>query len=175
MTRMTPITLIPSASAPDPSGLTAMTETITTTEDQAHIHGTAVTEISETTEVIICTTCRPAGASRDLPAAGAALFDAVQIAQLHDDAGVFSNVRVRGVECLNSCSRACSVAFQAPGKHTYLFGDLVPDDETAEHVLLCAAQHARASDGALVRNDRPARLRSGILAKLPPFMQGSGA
>lgn len=175
MTRMTRMTLIPSSSALNPSALTAMTETITTTEVLAHTHGPEVTDMTEMTEVIICTTCRPAGASRDLPAAGAALFDAVQIAQLHDDAGAFAHVRVRGVECLNSCSRACSVAFQAPGKHTYLFGDLVPDDETAEHVLLCAAQHARASDGTLVRNDRPARLRSGILAKLPPFLQGSGA
>ena len=175
VTPMTPITLIPSASALNPFALTAMTETITTTEVKTHTQGAEVTRISETTEVIVCTTCRPAGASRDLPAAGAALFDAVQIAQLQDDAGAFAHVRVRGVECLNSCSRACSVAFQAPGKHTYLFGDLVPDDETAEHVLLCAAQHARASDGTLVRNDRPARLRSGILAKLPPFMQGPGA
>ena len=124
----------------------------------------------EITEVIVCTTCRPAGASRDLPAAGAALFEAVQIAQLQDDAGAFAQVRVRGVECLSSCSRACSVAFQAPGKPTYLFGDLVPDDETAEHVLLCAAMHASAKDGALLRNARPERLRSGILAKLPPFI-----
>lgn len=124
----------------------------------------------EISEVIVCTTCRPAGASRDLPAAGAALFEAVQIAQLQDDAGAFAQVRVRGVECLSSCSRACSVAFQAPGKPTYLFGDLVPDDETAEHVLLCAAMHASAKDGALLRNARPERLRSGILAKLPPFI-----
>lgn len=129
----------------------------------------------EITEVIVCTTCRPVGASRDEPAAGAALFDAVLIAQLQDDAGVFAQVRVRGEACLNSCSRACSVAFQAPGKHTYLFGDLVPDDETAQQVLMCAAQHASAKDGMLVRNERPARLRSGILAKLPPLMCGSAA
>lgn len=128
---------------------------------------------SPVTEVIVCTTCRPAGASRELPAAGAALFDAVQAAQQQGLAG--PSVRVRGMACLSSCSRACSVAFQAPGKYTYLFGDLVPDAETAEHVLACAALHAAAVDGNLLRNERPARLRSGILARLPPALEASEA
>ncbi|MDR7148674.1 putative metal-binding protein [Hydrogenophaga palleronii] len=122
-----------------------------------------------TTEVIICTTCRPPGASLDLPAAGAELFEAVQTQLLlHDER--WAHVRVRGMACLSSCSRSCSVAFQAPGKHTYLFGDLVPDLETALHVLDCATMHAAANDGNLVRNERPARLRSGILARLPPSL-----
>ncbi len=122
------------------------------------------------TEVIVCTTCRPPGASREEPAAGALLFEAVQAAQGRDAEPL---VRVRGMACLSSCSRACSVAFQAPGKHTYLFGDLVPDAETAEHVLVCAGLHAAASDGNLLRNARPERLRSGILARLPPNLTGA--
>lgn len=126
--------------------------------------------LTPTTEVIVCTTCRPPGASRDEPAAGALLFEAVQAAQ---GRGAEPQVRVRGMACLSSCSRACSVAFQAPGKHTYLFGDLVPDAETAEHVLACAGLHAAASDGNLLRNERPARLRSGILARLPPSLVGA--
>jgi len=124
------------------------------------------------TEVIICTTCRPAGASRELPAAGAELFEAVQMQQLLQDEPC-ARVRVRGMACLSSCSRACAVAFQAPGKHTYLFGDLLPDDETARHVLACAALHADATDGNLVRNERPERLRSGILARLPPSLEST--
>lgn len=63
------------------------------------------------------------------------------------------------------------MAFQAPDKHTYLFGDMQPDEETAQHVLACAALHASASDGNLPRNDRPEQLRSGILARLPPSLQ----
>ena len=127
---------------------------------------------SPITEVIVCTTCRPPGASRDLPSAGAALFEAVQAAHQQ---GLGPTVRVRGMACLSSCGRACSVAFQAPGKHTYLFGDLQPDAETAEHVLLCADMHAAAVDGNLLRNERPARLRSGILARLPPSLQVADA
>lgn len=128
--------------------------------------------LTPTTEVIVCTTCRPPGASRDEPAAGALLFEAVQAAQAR---GAEPQVRVRGMACLSSCSRACSVAFQAPGKHTYLFGDLMPDAETAEHVLACAGLHAAASDGNLLRNERPARLRSGILARLPPNLEVADA
>ena len=123
---------------------------------------------SHPTDVIVCTTCRPAGASRDLPADGALLFEAVQTAQLEDDAGAWAQVRVRGVACLSSCSRACSVAFQAQGKYTFVFGDLTPDEETARHVLACGAMHASASDGMLHRNERPERLRSGIVVRLPP-------
>ncbi|WP_066270172.1 DUF1636 family protein [Hydrogenophaga palleronii] len=121
------------------------------------------------TEVIVCTTCRPAGASREQRAAGDILFEAVQAAQAFAEAPD-AQVRVRGMACLSSCSRACSVAFQAPGKYTYLFGDLQPDEETAAHVLACAAMHAAAADGNLLRNERPARLRSGILARLPPSL-----
>ena len=121
------------------------------------------------TELIICTTCRPQGASRAEPAAGELLLEAVQVAQLQDDEGRYAQVRVRGVECMSSCNRACSVAFQAPGKHTYLFGDLAPEAATAEAVLTCATLHASRTDGTLLRGERPERLRNGILARLPPI------
>jgi predicted metal-binding protein len=120
------------------------------------------------TEVIVCTTCRPAGAPRDQPAAGEALLEAVQTSQFDAEPG--ERVVVRGVACMSGCDRACTVAFQAPGKHSYLFGDLQPDADTAAQVLACARLHAHSADGALARSDRPARLRSGILTKLPPYV-----
>lgn len=124
------------------------------------------------TEVIVCTTCRPAGASRDLPAAGQVLFDAVTAMQ---DEAPIDGIRVRGIACMSGCSRACTVAFQAAGKPTYYFGDLLPEVETAFQVLACARMHAHDVDGALPRKERPERLRGGILAKLPPLMTASTA
>jgi predicted metal-binding protein len=62
------------------------------------------------------------------------------------------------------------VTLQAPGKFTYYFGDLVADDTTAAEVLACAQQHAYSADGNLPRKERPERLRSGILARLPPLV-----
>jgi predicted metal-binding protein len=122
------------------------------------------------TELIICTTCRPAGASRDLPAAGEALLEAVQIATWDLDEAQQTRIRVRGMACMSGCARACTVTLQAPGKFTYYFGDLVADDTTAAEVLACAQQHAYSADGNLPRKERPERLRSGILARLPPLV-----
>lgn len=119
------------------------------------------------TEVIVCTTCRPAGVPRDQPAHGAALFEAVQIAAFDLDPAQLAQVRIRGVECMTGCNRACTVTFQAAGKYLYYFGDLTADTETAQHILACAQLHATAVDGTLLRNDRPARLRNGILARIP--------
>ncbi len=124
------------------------------------------------TEVIVCTTCRPAGALRELPAAGLVLYEAVMAQQ---NAGHAAGLQLRGIACLSGCSRSCTVALQAPGKPTYLFGDLSADAETAAQVLACAQQHAHRADGALPRNERPERLRNGILAKLPAYAGASPA
>jgi predicted metal-binding protein len=121
------------------------------------------------TEVIVCTTCRPADVPRDQPAPGAALFEAVQVAAFDMDPAQLTHVRIRGVECMTGCNRACTVTFQAAGKYLYYFGDLAADAETAEHILACAQLHAATPDGTLLRNHRPARLRNGILARLPPL------
>ena len=127
------------------------------------------TGMAVATEVIICTTCRPAGVSRDVPAAGEALLDAVQVAAWDLDDIQQARIRVRGLACMSGCTRACTVALQAAGKYTYYFGDLVADEVTAAQVLACAQLHADSADGNLLRKDRPERLRSGILARLPPL------
>jgi predicted metal-binding protein len=122
------------------------------------------------TEIIVCTTCRPQGASRDLPAEGLALFEAVQDALLvcELDTGLHKGLQLRGLACMSGCSRACTVTLQAQGKFTYYIGDLIPDAETAAQVIACAQLHRHSTDGNLARNARPERLRAGILARLPP-------
>lgn len=122
------------------------------------------------TELIICTSCRPAGATRDVPTPGEQLLEAVQVAQLQDDDGRYARVRVRGVDCLSVCNRVCSVAVQAAGKHSYVFGDLAHDDTTAGQLLDCALLHTRSADGLLMRNERPEKVRSGLLVRLPPLL-----
>lgn len=125
------------------------------------------------TEIIVCTTCRPPGASRELPAEGLALFEAVQDALLHCelDTGEHQGLQLRGLACMSGCGRACTVTLQAQGKFTYYFGDLAGDAETAAQVIACAQLHHQSPDGNLARNARPERLRSGILARLPPVGQ----
>lgn len=128
---------------------------------------TPKTDLS-TTELIICTTCRPAENTRDQRAAGDILLEAVQTAQAFGDQPEWAAIHVRGVACTAGCSRACTVAFQAPGKHSFQFGDLAPSEDAARQLLDCAVMHFRAPDGNLPRDARPALLRSGILCRLPP-------
>lgn len=128
------------------------------------------TGVAVATEIVVCTTCRPAGASRDLPAAGEALLEAVQAATWDLDAALQARIRVRGQACMSGCSRACTIAIQAPGKFTYYFGDLTADETTGAEVLACARLHAYSTDGNLLRKERPERLRNGILARLPPLV-----
>lgn len=114
------------------------------------------------TELVICTTCRPADTPRDGTPAGQSLFDALQ-------ARAEPGLHVRGMACLSACSRSCTVALQAHGKHTYVFGDLTPDAATVEQVLACARLHQQSADGLLPWQARPERLRRGIVARLMPL------
>ena len=139
------------------------------------------TTIAATTEIVVCTTCRPAGVPRDQTAPGQLLHDAVQAALGADQpaqdgaesgaqtgaAGSLPRLKLRGLACMSGCDRACTVALQAPGKFSYYFGDLSADAETAVQLIACAHLHRDSADGTLLRNARPERLRSGILARLP--------
>lgn len=124
------------------------------------------------TEILICTTCRPPDVPREAPAPGGLLLEAVRtIVAAGPQAQLRPAPMVRGIACLSGCGRACTVAFQAAGKHAYLFGDMQADAATAADVVACAALHQQSTDGLLPRSSRPERLRKGILAKLPPLDQ----
>ena len=71
-------------------------------------------------------------------------------------------------ECLSVCSRSCGVALRAPGKFTYVFGDLKPG-ETEGALIECATLYRHAKVGFLPRDERPLPLRAGILARIPPL------
>jgi predicted metal-binding protein len=125
--------------------------------------------------LLVCTTCRPAGAARDEPAAGEQFLSQVLVLQpspaelAASAAAKRGSVVVRGIACLGVCSRSCAIALQAEGKMTYVFGDLAPDAESAAQLLVCAYQHADAPDGLLAWASRPERLRRGLVARLPPL------
>lgn len=116
------------------------------------------------TEVLVCVTCRRPGDSPAALRAGQQLFDA--ISALAQEAPV----EVRPIECMSGCSRACTIAFQARGKQSYLFGELPPDAASAEQVLACALLHQASLTGVLPRNARPERLQNGMIARLPPLL-----
>lgn len=122
-----------------------------------------------TTHITVCTTCRASSTSREQRADGLALLDAVQealwAAQTEDVAVL--PVQLRAQACMSGCNRACTLAIQSAGKWTYYWGDLVPDAQTAGQVVACARMHQHSTDGELPWKDRPDRLKSGVLARIP--------
>ena len=122
------------------------------------------------TELIICTTCRTVDTPFDQGAAGEILLEAVQAAQAFGDHPEWAEVQVRAMACLSGCSRSCTAAYQATGKHSYLFGDLTASDDVARQLLDCAVLHHQSVDGNLPRDKRPAALVPGMIARLPPVI-----
>lgn len=64
------------------------------------------------------------------------------------------------------CDRPCTIAFQASGKATYLFGDIRPDTDIASLVDF-ADLYLRMPDGMTREAERPAGLRGKTLARIP--------
>jgi len=113
--------------------------------------------------LLICTRCRAPGDDPTAPRAGAALLAAVRAA------ADGPSVRIVGAACLSGCKRQCVAALTAPGKVTYLFGDLPADANGAADLLSVARSYLAREDGYLRRKERPERLQAGILARLPPM------
>ncbi len=114
----------------------------------------------------VCTTCRSAsdGASVDPVRAGARLLSAVQRAAGPD----YPDSRIVGVECLSNCSRGCTIAVGAPGKWTYVIGNLDAEQHAAD-VLAFAHQHSAHDTGVTVWRARPEHIRKNTIARVPPM------
>ncbi|SLN59774.1 hypothetical protein PEL8287_03238 [Roseovarius litorisediminis] len=73
---------------------------------------------------------------------------------------------VQDHDCMSNCGRPLSVAFSAPDKATYLFGDINPDTDMAD-TLAFAALYAASPDG-WIEDARPAgRLRHCLIGRVP--------
>ena len=110
--------------------------------------------------VFVCVTCRREGDAPAEPRPGAQLLDALK-------AGA-GDLDIVPVECLSNCTRSCSVAVTAPGKWTYIVGDLDPA-ANVDDVLNFARAHKAAADGLTVWRDRPVHIRKHTVARVPPM------
>lgn len=69
------------------------------------------------------------------------------------------------VECMSGCTRPSTIAFRAPGKTAYLFGDLTEADLPD---LQTFASLYRASDSGDLADARPlGTLRTKAIARIP--------
>jgi predicted metal-binding protein len=94
-----------------------------------------------------------------------------ELAALHREWDLAAEFPLQAVGCMSACSRSCAISFAAAGKHTYLFGDIpATDAEIPLHNILdCAEKYYQHPTGILPWAERPAPLKQGILAKIPPL------
>jgi predicted metal-binding protein len=121
--------------------------------------------------LFVCTTCgskwedgRRIGTSE-----GERLLQELQA--LHQEWDLATEFPIQAVGCMSACSRSCAISFAAAGKHTYLFGDISPQDPSValSNILDCAEKYYQHPTGVLPWAERPAPLKQGILAKIPPL------
>jgi predicted metal-binding protein len=118
------------------------------------------------THIYVCTTCKLADEAGCAPSerSGARLHRALSALASERRAPV----EVIPVECLSVCKRACTVSFAAPGKWTYVYGDL-PADTGAEVILDGAALYGATADGLIPWKQRPEALKRGVVSRVPPL------
>jgi predicted metal-binding protein len=118
---------------------------------------TAPTPVPPAVTVLVCVTCKS-----DEGPMGAALYEALE-ARLADEA-----IALKAVECLSVCKRPCTVALAAPGKWTYVVGDLSRDDHV-EDIVTAARRYAATNDGLVPWRERPLPFRKGVISRTPPL------
>lgn len=72
---------------------------------------------------------------------------------------------VAGTECLSACTRPSTLAFRAPGKTAYLFGDLTEAD--LPEIRLFATAYLASPDGTFADARPLGQLRHKALARIP--------
>lgn len=85
------------------------------------------------------------------------------IAQLSDH--LSGGFRVVGVDCLAGCGNTCVVSYAAPGKATWVFGNITACD--LPDLVRFAQQYAGSHDAWFRGRDCPPKLCDNTLARVP--------
>jgi len=80
---------------------------------------------------------------------------------------------VEPTRCMGACGTACVVAFRAPGKISWVFGNLNPRFSVPSLLEFAEKYHADAA-GQVPYDDRPPEMAAGLVARLHP-VQGDAA
>ncbi|MEP3298585.1 MAG: DUF1636 domain-containing protein [Pseudoruegeria sp.] len=116
--------------------------------------------------ITICTSCKHKG-SNDCP--GYELINNLRSAI--DAAGdlITENFQISGTACMAGCAHPCTVAYHSTRKATYLFGNIEPGQDINDLVSF-ARQYAALGDGWCSSVDRPGKLRTHTLARVPSMI-----
>ena len=90
--------------------------------------------------------------------------------KVHHELGNNKLVKLRGVECMSNCKRACILSLTSLNGFTYMFGDIDPNrSEYVKSLKDLISTYKSRSAGFLRRRERPESYRSNILGRLPPI------
>ena len=98
---------------------------------------------------------------RSCPAGQAGLADALRTAF----ATTNLDVDLRETDCMSGCTRASTLAFRAPGKTAYLFGEISSTD--LPDILTFARLYLESADGNLADARPLGTLRAKAIARIP--------
>ena len=132
------------------------------------------------TTLVICTTC---GRNADDPEAitpGTRLADLVENAlksaasqalpeELQEQSDSQRSLRLQRTRCLMSCTRSCTAALHHPGKYSYVFGDLAPDQISVDSVLGYVHGYRQSSSGQVPFKLWPEGIKGHFVARIPPL------
>jgi predicted metal-binding protein len=117
---------------------------------------------SHAATLLVCVTCKS-----EAEQVGASLFSALE-ARL----AVEPDIALMPVECLSVCKRPCTVALAAPGKWTYVVGDLERESHLGD-IVVAARRYAASSEGVVPWRERPLCFRKGVVSRTPPLALGA--
>ena len=116
-------------------------------------------------QILVCQSCR----HKDSPCLpGLALLEKLRAA-VAQAKGLAQDFEISGTACMAGCDRPCTVAWRATGKTTWLFGDIDPDADI-DALVEFAALYQRLEDGWCRAADRPGKLATATLARVPAAM-----
>ncbi|MEO0618530.1 MAG: DUF1636 domain-containing protein [Pseudomonadota bacterium] len=120
------------------------------------------------THILVCGTCKPEGfTGDDTERPGNLLARAISDAmQRSDSVAGDGSVAVKWVKCLSVCKRPCTAAISAPGKFTYVIGDLDPETDVTD-LLDFARLYGESGDGVTPWRARPECVRKHTIARVP--------
>ncbi|BDA71302.1 hypothetical protein CAL7716_054680 [Calothrix sp. PCC 7716] len=76
-------------------------------------------------------------------------------------------LKIEPVECLWACSRGCVVAVSSPEKPTYLFADIVPEENANTALLDFLKLYINSRKGVIAWKKFPEILQPAIVATIP--------
>jgi predicted metal-binding protein len=120
-------------------------------------------------QLFICVSCHDRGAAlppEGEPTDGKRLYDEARA--LEAAMGTAAPVHVLPTLCFANCERGCSAGISAPGKWSYVLGDLRPED--AADLMLYGEAYAKARSGVVLPSRRPASLQHSVIARFPSHL-----